>query len=71
MQCLFSGWSTGFEKQAPQEYGKNAARAQRVDQGSTLQKILQRPDYVVPGVPAFFVVAKDTEYRAKFLAKLG
>lgn len=56
-------------KHAPRRYGKQAATWQLVDQSLTLGEILSRPDYVVPGVPLFFAVAKGTEYRTRFLAQ--
>lgn len=37
--------------------------------GLTLGQLLAQPDFVVPGVPLFFVVAKGTEYRQRFLAQ--
>ena len=35
----------------------------------TLQEILQRSDLVIPGIPAFFVVAKGTDFRERFLSQ--
>jgi hypothetical protein len=33
----------------------------------TLRDALSRPDHVVPGVPAFFVLAKGSDFRQRFL----
>lgn len=55
--------------EGPQRYGKDSSGWVRLKQSSTLGEALSRPDYVVPGVPVFFVVAKGTEYRERFLAE--
>ena len=52
-------------------YGEKAARWQRVDEGLSLGQLLAQQDYVVPGVPLLFAVAKGTEYRTRFLAQAG
>ena len=52
-------------------YGEKAARWQCVDEGLSLGQLLAQEDYVVPGVPLLFAVAKGTEYRTRFLAQAG
>lgn len=54
-----------------QRYGEKASRAVRVDESATLAQLLAAPDCVVPGAPVFFVLAKGTQYRSKFLDKLS
>ncbi len=39
-----------------------------VEEGAKLGEVLRAPDYVVPGVPVFFVVAAGTAFRERFLA---
>eukprot|EP00951_Prasinocladus_malaysianus_P045375 scaffold602932_cov24-Prasinocladus_malaysianus.AAC.1 len=66
---VFMGQSpSDFVEEGPSRYGTKAANWIRVNESDALGEVLQRPDYVVPGVPVFFVVAKDTEFRRKFLA---
>jgi hypothetical protein len=38
-------------------------------QGQTLGEVLSRPDYVVPGIPVFFVVAKGSLFAERFLSE--
>jgi hypothetical protein len=38
-----------------------------VEPSWTLQKLLQQPDYFMPGIPVLFVVARDTPFYARFL----
>lgn len=38
-------------------------------QGQTLGEILARPDYVVPGIPVFFVVSKGSQFADRFLSE--
>ena len=58
----------GFVDDGPKRFGTEAAEWVRVDETDALGEVLQRPDYVIPGIPVFFVVAKDTEFRRRFLA---
>ena len=52
-------------------YGESAAQWQCVDKGLSLGQLLAQEDYVVPGVPLLFAVAKGTECRTRFLAQAG
>ena len=59
-----------MEREAePSRYGKKAAKWIKADESMTLQEILQRSDLVIPGIPAFFVVAKETDFRERFLSQ--
>ncbi len=53
----------------PKRYGADAARWEKVDENMSLREVLTRPGHVIPGVPLFWVVAKGTEYRRRFLEK--
>ena len=67
-QVLYGGWPQEPQTdEGPQRYGKDRSGWVRLKQSSTLAEALQRRDYVVPGVPVFFVVAKGTAYRERFL----
>ncbi len=50
-------------------YGEKAARWQAADPSLTLGQLLSKPDYVIPGLPLLFAVAKGTEYRTRFLSQ--
>lgn len=66
LQVLHGGWPD-VREEGPLRYGPNAAAWVRVNEGWTLGEALQRPDHVVPGIPAFFVLAKDSPVREQFL----
>lgn len=66
MQAFFGSWPE-VQEEGPRRYGPKAAGWVRVDEGWTLRDALSRPDHVVPGVPAFFVLAKGTNFRDAFL----
>jgi hypothetical protein len=36
----------------------------------TLRQILDLPDFVAPGVPVFFLLAKGSQFRDKFIESL-
>lgn len=65
-QVYFGSWPEVAEE-GPQRYGPKAAGWVRVREGWTLRDVLARPDHVVPGVPTFFVLAKGTDFRDRFL----
>ena len=50
-------------------YGKKAAKWIKADESMTLKQILQQSDLVIPGIPAFFVVAEGTDFRERFLSR--
>ncbi len=58
----------GFEDDGPKRFGTEAAEWVRVNEADALGEVLQRPDFVIPGIPVFFVVARDTDFRMRFLA---
>ena len=67
-EVLYGGWPAEVAAdEGPQRYGKDRAGWVRVPEDSTLADTLNQPDYVVPGVPVFFVTAKGTAYREQFL----
>lgn len=69
MQALHSGWPKGpAQEEGPRRYGPRAARWVPVQEHATLRDVLRTPDYVIPGVPVFFVVAAGTAFRERFLA---
>ena len=67
-QALYGGWPAGAADTAPQRYGPRAARWVRAREQATLAELLAAPDFVAPGLPVFFVVARGTVYRDRFLA---
>lgn len=38
-------------------------------QSQTLGEILSHADYVVPGIPVFFVVSKGSQFAERFLSE--
>ena len=71
IECLHGGWPEGVAAAPPERYGPRAARWVRVDESLPLADVLAAPDLVVPGVPVFFVVAKGTAYRDRFVESDG
>ena len=69
MQAFHTGWPEHGEEAEPSRYGERAARWIKVDAKQSLQNILQRGDHVIPGIPAFFVVARGTDFRERFLSQ--
>jgi hypothetical protein len=68
-QALHSGWPKDAPaEEGPSRYGSRAARWVPVHQEASLRDTLRRPDCIIPGVPVFFVVARNTPFRDKFLA---
>lgn len=65
-EVYFGGWPEVAEE-GPQRYGPNAAGWVRVREGWTLRDVLGRPDHIIPGIPALFVLAKGTDFRQRFL----
>lgn len=65
-QVYFGGWPEVADE-GPQRYGPKAAAWVRVQEGWTLRDALARPDHVIPGVPAFFVLARGSDFRERFL----
>ncbi len=69
LQAFYKGWPEHGEEAEPSRYGKKAAKWIKADECARLMDILQRADHVIPGIPAFFVVAKGTDFRERFLSQ--
>jgi hypothetical protein len=65
-EALYGGWPEVGEKE-PQRYGDGAATWVRVREAWTLGETLRRAGHVVPGVPVFFVLAREGPFKARFL----
>jgi hypothetical protein len=65
-------WPDGVDRdsEGPRRYGARAARWERAEEGESLREVLLRPGHVVAGSPLFWVVARGTEYRERFLASV-
>ena len=68
MQVLYGGWPQDLQDAAPQRYGPKASKWCRVSEKLLLGEVLAKPDYVIPGIPVFFVVSKGSDYRKRFLS---
>ena len=66
VQVFFGGWPE-VQEEGPRRYGPEAAGWVQVHEGWTLRDVLARPDHTMPGVPAFFVLAKGSDFRRQFL----
>ncbi|KAK9806833.1 hypothetical protein WJX72_004164 [[Myrmecia] bisecta] len=67
-EVLHGRWPEGVSEQGPARYGSAAAQWVSVsDQAARLSDVLRKPDYVVPGIPVFFLVAEGTAFRERFV----
>lgn len=66
-EALYGGWPSVAEK-APSRYGESASAWVQVKEEQTLGEVLRQKDYVIPGVPVFFVLARSTPFRETFLS---
>lgn len=48
--------------------GGGRSKFLKVDQRRTLHAVLQEKDYVIPGIPVFYIVSKRTRFYAEFKA---
>ncbi len=69
-EALYGGWPADVHDEGPNAYGNKAARWRRIQEGVTLQGLLGREDYVVPGIPVVFVVARGTPYYDQFIQQV-
>ncbi|PNH04314.1 Tetratricopeptide repeat protein 4 [Tetrabaena socialis] len=70
VQAMQGRWPQGVADArdlGPERYGSRAARMRRVDPRHSLRQVLAAEDHVVAGLPLFWVVAKGTPYRKRFL----
>lgn len=58
------------ETHEPKLYGDKAAYFARVETDSSLGEILAEEDFIIPGIPTFFIVAKGTNYHQRFLESI-
>lgn len=68
LQVLYGGWPQDLKDVAPQRYGPCASKWCRVKESKLLGELLSQPDYVIPGIPVFFIVSRGTDYRERFLS---
>jgi hypothetical protein len=66
---LHGQWPEPDPQAGPKRYGKSGSHWTAVNESLSLQQVLLQPEHVVPGVPLFWVLARDTEYQARFLAE--
>ncbi|KAA6430080.1 MAG: hypothetical protein FRX49_00511 [Trebouxia sp. A1-2] len=67
-EVLYGGWPQDLQDAAPQRYGPKASKWCQVSENLLLGEVLAKPDYVIPGIPVFFVVSKGSNYRERFLS---
>jgi hypothetical protein len=68
--ALQGKWPEGLSEKsevAPDPYSQSAPQWVKADEKLTLREVLLQPGHVIAGVPLFWVVAKDTEYKSRFL----
>ena len=55
----------------PKVYGDKRAYFVRLSEHQTIGDILGTDDYIVPGVPTFFIVARGSNYHVRFLESVA
>ena len=71
MQVLRQGWPEGMTADPPHRHGCHAARWVHVSEESCIGDIISAEDFVVTGVPTFYIVPGRTPYLKRFLAGIG
>ncbi|KAK9854202.1 hypothetical protein WJX84_000317 [Apatococcus fuscideae] len=66
-QALHAGWPENGRQEAPQRYGAKAARWMHVEQDEPLGAVLSNDDYIVPGLPVFFIVPDQSRIQKQLL----
>ncbi|WIA28095.1 hypothetical protein OEZ86_010677 [Tetradesmus obliquus] len=69
VDALHGKWPERDPQAGPKRYGSSSSHWVPVDESLSLQQVLLAPDHVIPGVPLFWVLARDTQYQARFLAE--
>jgi len=62
-------WPSDFDDAEPKRYGPGAPQWVEVKEHWTLKELLSKPDYIVPGAPLLWVVARGSDYHKRFLAQ--
>ncbi|KAK9861558.1 hypothetical protein WJX84_002300 [Apatococcus fuscideae] len=67
-QALYGGWPESGKQEAPQRYGPKAAQWVAVAQDEPLGAVLSSEDYIIPGLPVFFIVPADSHVEKQLLS---
>ena len=67
-QVLYGSFPEGVQDEGPKRYGAQGAHWIEVNENDLLADVLARSDYVVPGIPVFFVVVKGSDFQARLLS---
>lgn len=66
-QVLAGGWPQDVTHRAPSRYGPKSARLKQVEESQSLAQVVRESDYVVPGIPVFFLLSAGTPFLQRFL----
>ena len=67
MQALHGGWPERGRQAAPQRYGAKAARWISVAEDEPLGAVLGHEEYIIPGLPVFFIVPAKSHIEKQLL----
>eukprot|EP00884_Botryococcus_braunii_P014826 jgi/Botrbrau1/23344/Bobra.0051s0004.1 len=67
VEVLAGGWPSDMSHKEPSRYGPKSARLKGVDESCSLADVLRQEDYVMPGIPVFFLLAEGTPFMQRFL----
>ncbi len=68
VQALHGGWPENGRQAAPQRYGPKAAKWVAVAEDDLLGAILAHEEYIVPGLPVFFIVPAKSHVEEQLLS---
>lgn len=68
LQALYGGWPESGKQEAPQRYGPKAAQWVPVAQDELLGVVLSSEDYIIPGLPVFFIVPAESHIEKQLLS---
>ena len=68
LQALYGGWPESGKQESPARYGPKAARWVAVSQEELLGAVLSSEDYIIPGLPAFFIVPAESHIEKQLLS---
>lgn len=68
LQALYGGWPESGKPAAPQRYGPKAAQWVPVAQDELLGAVLSSQDYIIPGLPVFFLVPAESHIERQLLS---
>lgn len=68
IEAIAGQFAGDLSSHGPTVYGKDSVNWVEVEEWKTFRDIIEEPGHVVPGIPTFFLLAKDSKYHKLFLS---